>query len=34
MGKLNQNRLIFFVAGTFLGGWVLSLIAGLLGKAK
>lgn len=24
----------FFVAGTFLGGWVLGFVSGLLGKAK
>jgi hypothetical protein len=28
----NWNRLIFFAAGTFLGGYVLGLAGGLLGR--
>lgn len=32
MSKLNWNRLIFFVGGTFLGGYVLGIFGGLLGK--
>lgn len=34
MSKMNWNRLGFFVAGTFLGGWVLGMVGGLLGRAK
>jgi hypothetical protein len=33
MSKLNQNRLGFFVAGTFLGGYLLGFLGALLGKA-
>jgi hypothetical protein len=32
MSKLNMNRLGFFALGTFIGGWVLGLVGGLLGK--
>lgn len=32
MSKLNMNRLGFFALGTFLGGYVLSVIGGILGK--
>lgn len=32
--KLNQNRIVFFVAGTFLGGFVLNAIASLLRGGK
>lgn len=32
MSSKNWNRLIFFAAGTFLGGYVLGLIGGLLGR--
>jgi len=32
MSKLNWNRLGFFVLGTFLGGWVLGAIGGILGR--
>jgi hypothetical protein len=34
LSKQNTQRAIWFVAGTFLGGWVLGLIGGLLGGAK
>lgn len=34
MSKINQNRLGFFIAGTFLGGWVLNLLAGILRGKK
>lgn len=34
MSKLNQNRLAFFVLGTFLGSWVLGIIAGALGAKR
>lgn len=32
MSSKNWNRLIFFAAGTFLGGYVLGLAGGLLGR--
>lgn len=32
MSKMNWNRLVFFVGGTFLGGYVLSTIGGLFGR--
>ncbi len=32
MSSKNWNRLVFFVAGTFLGGYVLGLAGGLLGR--
>ena len=32
MSSKNWNRLIFFAAGTFLGGYVLGLVGGLLGR--
>lgn len=32
--KTNQQRVIFFVLGTFLGGWVLGALTGLLGGLK
>lgn len=32
MSKMNWNRLIFFVAGTFLGGYVLGAVGGIFGK--
>lgn len=31
MSRKNWNRLAFFIAGTFLGGWVLGMIGGLVG---
>lgn len=33
MSKLNQNRLGFFVLGTFLGGTILSFVGGIFGGA-
>jgi hypothetical protein len=30
----NWNRLVFFVAGTFLGGYVLSVFGGIFGRAS
>jgi hypothetical protein len=32
VSKINMNRLVFFVAGTFLGGYVLSTVGGLFGR--
>lgn len=32
MSKLNMNRLGFFALGTFLGGYVLSLVGGVFGR--
>lgn len=32
MSSKNWNRVIFFAAGTFLGGYVLGLVGGLLGR--
>lgn len=34
MTKLNQNRLAFFVLGTFLGGWVLGMVTRLIGLGR
>jgi hypothetical protein len=34
MSKLNWQRAIFFVLGTFGGGYVLGFIGGLLGKGR
>jgi hypothetical protein len=34
MSKLNMNRVAFFVAGTFLGGWVLGSVGAILGGRK
>lgn len=34
MSKTNWNRAIFFLAGTFFGGYVLSLVGGIFGKAQ
>jgi len=34
MSKLNWNRLAFFVAGTFLGGWVMGAIGAVLGAGR
>jgi hypothetical protein len=34
MTKLNQNRLGFFLLGTFLGGWVLAGLGGIVGRIK
>jgi hypothetical protein len=31
MSNKNMTRAAWFVAGTFLGGWVLGLVGGLLG---
>lgn len=28
MTKLNQNRVVFFLLGTFLGSWVLGAVLG------
>lgn len=33
MSRMNWNRLAFFVAGTFLGGWVLGTAARVFGRA-
>jgi len=33
MSRLNWNRLIAFIAGTFLGGFVLNFFGRLVGKA-
>lgn len=32
MSKMTMNRLGFFAAGTFFGGYVLSLFGSLLGR--
>jgi hypothetical protein len=32
VSKTNWNRLVFFVAGTFLGGYVLSTVGGIFGR--
>jgi hypothetical protein len=32
MSQKNLTRAAWFVAGTFLGGWVLGLLGGLLGR--
>lgn len=32
MGKLNWNRLGFFLAGTFFGGYVLGFFGSLFGR--
>ena len=32
MSRMNWNRLIFFTAGTFLGGYVLGLFGAILGR--
>lgn len=32
MSKTNWNRAIFFIAGTFLGGWVLGTLGSILGR--
>lgn len=32
MSKLNWNRAGFFALGTFLGGYVLNIVGGFLGK--
>lgn len=29
MSKLTQNRLIFYVLGTFTGAWVLGMVRGI-----
>lgn len=34
MTKLNWNRAGFFVLGTFLGGYVLGFVGGLLGAGR
>lgn len=34
MNKLNWNRVIFFVLGTFLGGWVFGSLARILSVGK
>lgn len=34
MSKLNMNRLAFFIAGTFLGGWVLGSVGSILGGKR
>jgi len=33
VSRLNQNRLIFFVLGTFFGGWILGFVGRILGRA-
>lgn len=32
MSKTNWNRLLFFGLGTFVGGYVLGILGGLLGS--
>lgn len=34
MSKINMNRVGFFVLGTFLGGYVLGFVGGLLGAGR
>lgn len=34
MSKLNQNRLIFFLLGAFVGQWLIGSVLGLLRMGK
>lgn len=34
VSRMNWNRVAFFALGTFLGGWVLGLIGGIVGAKR